>query len=119
MTYLTVSLALATLLDADRPYAGRMVSQSPQAVLTQCIADRMDNYGKVQVKPGNPAKVAFVLRPLGVPSFIHSALDMTITDDGMQRVVTVTYGHPMTAKTVARQLRILARKCGGVTEETP
>jgi hypothetical protein len=119
MTYLTVSLALATLLDADRPYAGRMVSQSPQAVLTQCIADRMDNFGKVQVTSGSPATIAFVYRPLGVPSFANPAINLTIADDGTQRVVTATYSHPITYKTVARQLRILARKCGGVTEETP
>ena len=116
MILLAMIVALQAAPDeADRPYSGKLTSAKPPATLAACISQQLDKAGDVkQSANGDQIGLFFTFKvlPMMPGNGGHMQVNIAQTDTGS--AATATYGHPISAKTVDRQFRIFAKKCGGL-----
>ena len=105
----------ATPNEADRPYSGKLTSTQPTTTLAACIAQQLDKAGDVkQSANGDQIGLFFTFKVLPMMPGNGGHMQVTVVPADAGSAATATYGHPISAKTVDRQFRIFAKKCGGV-----
>lgn len=104
---------------ADRPYTGQMASSRPPAEVAACLAKQLDKGGSVKrTDDGGKIGLFFTFKPLPFMPGNGGHMMLIVAPEGAGSLLTATYGHPISAKTVDRQFRIYAKKCGGVVTPT-
>lgn len=100
--------------EADRPYTGKLASDQTPTALAACISQQLDKAGDVkQSANGDQIGLFFTFKVLPLMPGNGGHMQITVEPARNGSVATATYGHPISAKTMDRQFRIFAKKCGG------
>ncbi|WP_375291510.1 hypothetical protein [Qipengyuania sp.] len=87
-------------------------SFEPDAMVA-CIQGRMRKYGKLKLDRKGPeaSELVFTLAPLGLPTLAKGRILFSVAASEGGSRTTLSYTHPMDAKSVTKQAAWLSKSC--------